>query len=163
MKASILVTLACVATTTLAAAPVRKVRDLAVGPNECGFYAAVEFTPSGGPLQHCWLESVLVPAKGAISPPCAVFASTLESGRGGKATSCNFFPGRRCTKSKEGAQGEFCSGSNQWPSLANKNMITGALRNCLDEVKPPGTDPKTWTRTGCAVGKVPAYDMFKSR
>ncbi|KAF9306985.1 hypothetical protein BGZ74_001106 [Mortierella antarctica] len=159
MKPSILTVAAAFVATTFAA-PNLLVRDTAVGITECGFFAAVNYPTPKGTFRHCWIEAVLPPPKGS-APPCGAIASSFTSGNLGKTSSCDLFSEKQCTASK-GVQGSFCSGYNQKLPQPDDGRITAALRNCLVDLKPPGTDPKTW-RTKCEPGKAPKYDTFKSR
>ncbi|KAG0081134.1 hypothetical protein BGZ93_010607 [Podila epicladia] len=161
MKPSIL-TVAAAFTATTFAAPNLLVRDTSVGATECGFFAAVNYPIPDGTFRHCWIEAVLPPPKSS-SPPCGAIASLFASANGGKATSCSLFTAKECTDSKGlGVQGSFCSGYNWKVSKLDDVGITTALKNCVVELKPPGTDPRTW-RTKCEPKKSPKYDTFKGR
>ncbi|KAF9335862.1 hypothetical protein BG006_010483 [Podila minutissima] len=161
MKPSILTVVAAFVATTFAA-PNLFVRDTSVGNTECGFFAAVNYPTLQGTYHHCWIEAVL-PSRQGNAPPCGAIASSFMSDNGGKTPSCRMFMGHQCTASKGlGVQGSFCSGYNHKVPQADDQRITKTLMNCLLELKPPGTDPRTW-RTKCEPKEAPKYDTFKGR
>ncbi|KAG0081135.1 hypothetical protein BGZ92_000352 [Podila epicladia] len=133
------------------------VHPLDVGPNQCGFYAALSFTNPDGIQSHC---KVVVALNRNQYTPCADLAdgwTVPANARDAAANKCLNFNTRYCHPTSSGPAGQFCFGSAGDRIMLR--TVMEQLKDCLRSIQDKFSNINNWAYS-CGDGSPLDYKQF---